>query len=106
MPAVMRQTDIIRVKIFPCPIKPGQLTITGIFEGNIVSGVIPDKSDVKRLTVLILFALGAHMKRKVHFILRHPECLVRRNNYLNRFAVCHIISSQAQHIFLILHLQA
>ena len=40
MSAVMCKPNIVRVKVFPRPVEPGQLTVIGIFCADVFAGVI------------------------------------------------------------------
>lgn len=72
--AVMCQSKIITVQIFPRPVQPGQLTVARIFCGNIVSGII-------RLIWQCIFSFPADMYRQINVILRHVIHFMCCNNY-------------------------
>ena len=71
MPAVMYQTDKLRVEVFPRPIQPGQLAEVCVLRADIVARIVTGESEIR-------LSLPPDMERIIHGIGRHPVRLVGR----------------------------
>jgi hypothetical protein len=68
MPAVMYESDIIGLEIFPSPVQSRQLTITRIELRNILTRVILCPSQVKRIAFRVDFSFCTDMQRKINVV--------------------------------------
>lgn len=74
--AIVNQSQVVGVKIFPCPVHAGELTEVRILLGNIVTRIVLGISQIQRMPFVVHLPFRSHVKRKVHGILRHSVFLV------------------------------
>ena len=83
--AVVDQPQHIRVQVLPRPVKPCELTEHGVPGTDVVSGVVPGKSDG-------ILPFPSHVKRQVHGIIRHRTRFMTGNEYLDIRFLIHMSS--------------
>ena len=74
MPSVMRQSNIIGIKVFPSPIYCRQFRIIRIFDRNIVAGVVGLNTEVE-----VWMQRLAYLNGQVNIVRRQFTLLVRRD---------------------------
>ena len=86
--AVMDESQMVRLQVFPGPVETGQFTEVRILSRDIVPGVVFQETEVDGVPVGVFIAGRAHLYRDIDRVVRHAVLLVRSDDDLS----CHRIS--------------
>lgn len=82
IPAVVHESDIIRVDVLPSPVQSRQLAEMRISTRDVIADVVLEIAEIEFTAGLILRNGRAHLERQINRVTRHTVNLMRRDDDL------------------------